>query len=398
MSDWQDFDLDRTIHDYDYTRRAVCKMNRIMDSSEFESMDADAIFRYLSDEMDVVIFPDFLKRYIYEHAEIDAPFADVPDSVYQEIISDAFADNKAPLALTETRTRKSLIIKRWLSQNSIRRDTVFTLGFGLKMLAEDVSMFLTKVLKEEDFDFSDPEETILWFCYKRGLPYLQYRKLAAQYAGMSPAEDQGKVWNSMTEAPEIFLDSPGNLQTYLQMLKTRNISEQKEQTAFEEFMTLYDRCREIIAGERNRSAEFADGEEPVRPEDISPADLERELCSGIPFNSRGNLEVMARSRFSALFEQKRMSRQRLATILNRTRPVDRFDLITLQFFIYAETVEPNWPAERYLRYIDGVNEILHRCGMADIYPVNPYEAFVLMCIVTDFPLDVYAEIWERSYE
>ena len=77
--------------------------------------------------------------------------------------------------------------------------------------------------------------------------------------------------------------------------------------------------------------------------------------------------------------------------------MERFDLITLLFFIYAETVEPDWPAERYLKYIDAVNEILHRCGMADIYPVNPYEAFVLMCLVTDYPLYTYAEIWEKSY-
>ena len=106
---------------------------------------------------------------------------------------------------------------------------------------------------------------------------------------------------------------------------------------------------------------------------------------------------MTRSRFSSLFEQKRMSRQRITPIMNRQRKVERFDLITLQFFVYAETVEPDWPAERYLKYIDEINRVLRKCGMSDIYPVNPYEAFVLMCFVTDFPLDTYAEIWEKSY-
>ena len=89
----------------------------------------------------------------------------------------------------------------------------------------------------------------------------------------------------------------------------------------------------------------------------------------------------------------------------RTRPVKGqllclvgIDLITLLFFIYAHTVEPDWPAERYLRYIDGINEILARCHMQGIYPANPYEAFVLMCIVTECPLDVYAEVWEMSFK
>ena len=92
-----------------------------------------------------------------------------------------------------------------------------------------------------------------------------------------------------------------------------------------------------------------------------------------------------------------MSRQRIASVLKKQRKVERFDLITLLFFIYAETVEPDWPAERYLKYLEEINRILHKCGMADIYPVNPYEAFVLMCIVADYPMDVYAEIWEKSY-
>ena len=109
-------------------------------------------------------------------------------------------------------------------------------------------------------------------------------------------------------------------------------------------------------------------------------------------------EPMSRSRLGAVFQNKRMSRQRISAILNRKHPVDRFDLITLLFFIYAQTVEPDWPAERYLQYIDAVNEILTRCGMLGIYPANPYEAFVLMCIVAEDPLDVYAQVWERSYE
>lgn len=93
-----------------------------------------------------------------------------------------------------------------------------------------------------------------------------------------------------------------------------------------------------------------------------------------------------------------MGRQRISAILNREYNVDRYDLITLLFFIYAETVEPDWPAERYLKFIDEINAVLEKCGMYGIYPVNPYEAFVLMCLVTDFPMDVYAEIWEKSYE
>ena len=45
-----------------------------------------------------------------------------------------------------------------------------------------------------------------------------------------------------------------------------------------------------------------------------------------------------------------------------------------------------------------VTEILKKCGMSEIYIVNPYECFLLMCLLTDCPLAVFADIWEMSYE
>ena len=37
-------------------------------------------------------------------------------------------------------------------------------------------------------------------------------------------------------------------------------------------------------------------------------------------------------------------------------------------------------------------------GLREIYIVNPYECFILMCLLTDCPLAVFSEIWEKSYE
>ena len=56
-----------------------------------------------------------------------------------------------------------------------------------------------------------------------------------------------------------------------------------------------------------------------------------------------------------------------------------------------------------LTYIYGIGSstaktILKKCGMSEIYIVNPYECFLLMCLLTDCPLAVFADIWEMSYE
>lgn len=398
MSNWLDFDIDQTIRDYDYTMRAAASMNRIIDSSEFEEMDADMIFNYLSREMEIVLFPDFLKRYIYEKLEIDAPFRDVPQKEYEYIISQSFEANNAPYSLTPTTTKKTAMIRLWLTQPGTRRSTIFALGFGLKMTAEEVGEFLTKVLKEGGFHFTNPAETIYWYCYKNELPYASAAKYLAAYEAMEPGEFSEKKWAAMNAAPEVFLLSEQNLLLYLRLLKSGSISDGRKARAYEHFEELYRQCCEIICDMYNQAPDPAGKKKHWEVSDIRPADLEKVLCSGIPLSDKNNLKALSASRLGALFGNKKMSRQRISAITSGRQSVDRFDLITLLFFIYAQTVEPDWPAERYLRFIDGVNELLGDCGMEGIYPVNPYEAFILMCIVTEYPLDVFSQIWEMAYE
>ena len=45
-----------------------------------------------------------------------------------------------------------------------------------------------------------------------------------------------------------------------------------------------------------------------------------------------------------------------------------------------------------------INEILKNCGMAAIYPVNPYESFILMALLSQDPFVVYSEVLELSYQ
>ena len=398
MSEWLDFDPDQTIRDFDYTRRAAANLNRIIDAAEFADMDADMIFHYLAKEMEIVFFPDYLKRYIYEKLEMPVPFSHVSDEEYMKIISQAFSDNSAPYSLKPTSTKKTAMIRLWLTQPGASRSTVFALGFGLKMTAGEVSEFLTKVLKEEDFDFQNEEETVFWYCYRNGLPYAAARRLLAGSRDASPVPFSRKKWEAFSSAPPMYLLSEENLLRYLSLLKAKKETARETDIPFAEFTALYDRCRTIIADMYTEESGIMGQRKNWSMEDIRPADLEKILCSGIPVNGRNNLTAMSASLFGSLFRNRRMSRQRIGAILAGKHPVERFDLITLLFFIYAQTVEPDWPAERYLQYIDEINEILGRCQMLGIYPANPYEAFVLMCIVTDYPLDVYAQVWEMSFE
>ena len=78
--------------------------------------------------------------------------------------------------------------------------------------------------------------------------------------------------------------------------------------------------------------------------------------------------------------------------------MERFDLITLEFFIVSQEMEDDDPFNRYKHFLTEIQEILLKCGMGEIYIVNPYECFLLMCLLTDCPLAVFSETWEKSYE
>ena len=39
-----EFDITKTIKDYDYTKRSVFNLNRVIDSTQFEELDSEMIF------------------------------------------------------------------------------------------------------------------------------------------------------------------------------------------------------------------------------------------------------------------------------------------------------------------------------------------------------------------
>ena len=95
---------------------------------------------------------------------------------------------------------------------------------------------------------------------------------------------------------------------------------------------------------------------------------------------------------------KALRKVRSTSLLSHKFPVERFDLLTLEFFIVSQELEDEDPYERYRYFIHKTQQILSECGMGEIYIVNPYECFLLMCLLTDCPLAVFSEIWEMSYE
>ena len=389
-------DFNATVRDYEFTQIAVRKIHSVVTSEDFADMDVSHIFNFLYEEMEVVSFRDYLRRYVYERAEMREPFGDVPDETYRSIIMESFKQNSAPHSFEPTTVKWGTMVKRWLEQKNVQRSTIFLLGFGLRMSDEDASDFLTKVLKEESFRLDDPWEAVCWYCFKNGQPYAKAMALMEQYQA-----DAVRVpllgANRVTEEKLRENCTEKNLQIWLAQLKKAEAEEKcadARRTCFEE---LYRSCQEIIAALYRDDELWRDGDEHVRQEDVGPADIERILYDGVPVTKNGNLQKMSKSLLNEQFQQRRITRQRLEDLLKGSAQADRFDLITLQFLISSQTEDED-PQLRCRLFLDAANAVLERCGMRKMYPVNPYEAFVMMCLLTELPLVSFYDVWQLSYD
>ena len=394
------YDLERTVREYDFTRKAILNIDRVISSEDFEDMDSSMIFQYLVNGMNLLSFKDHLKRYLYKRSGLKQNFSEVTDDVYKEIIKKSFQENEAPYSMEPVQRRVSVIIRSWLTGDKIKRNSLFVIGFGLQMSDRTVSEFLKKVLYEEDFDIRDPREAVFCYCFRKSLPYKMAESFLQYYEKLdpdrdAPQPDQQTRWETMLAGRRFDVSNDMEMVHYLQYLKSLGYREEMD-IAYREFTGLVFQAREIIA-EMYRSDYLYAGRDWTS-DMITAADIEKVLCSGIPVDQSGNLKKMSSSTLSSHFQNKRMSRQRLERLLKRKSPVNRFDIITLEFFITASRLEDEYPDERCRTFIDRTNEILEKCGFTGIYPVNPYETFVLLCLLTEFPIASYADIWEMSYE
>ena len=338
-----DFDITKTIHDYDYTSRAKANLQRLTSCSDLSGMDEAGIRSYLTSQMELVSFGDYLKRYIYTHTDMSLPFRKVPPAVYEEIILESFRERGVPFSLEKTTRKPSQTISKWLEQSSVRRETVLLLGFGLGMQASEVSTFLTKVIKDEDFILADPFERVCHDCLQKGLPWAE--------VSIRINELRGGLSNEVGSAT---------------------------QREWEVLLAL----AKAGLGDDLQSAGLSD------------TAIERSLYSALPIDGSGNVHAAGRILRSYL-APVRLSRQRMSLIRQGKARVSRYDILSLNFLICAMETGLS-QEERLQKFIESANESLSRCRMAELYPVNPFEAVLLLCMETEDPLDTYETLWEEK--
>ena len=310
----QDLDFEQTVafdsvKDFEFTRKAAQRFRQVVSLDGFEDEDADVIFHYLYKEMELVSFGDHLKRYIYERAGLEEPYNEVTQDIYRDIVIESFHETCTPKSMNPTSTKLTSLVNNWLTQASVKRETVFLLGFGLRMSAEDVSDFLTRVLREQDFDFHNPDEVIYWYCYSQQLGYHRAEELKKRYEELEPDE-------SYTEAPQVYsgkicLDTEDKLLRYLAYVKVGADDPMSEKSqAYQEFVRLLTHAKEIIAKMYQGDEVEKSRNKVWNISDITDSDVEKVICSGIPVNKMGNLKrLYAKTIRKGRYQQKKPKRE-----------------------------------------------------------------------------------------
>ena len=362
-----------------FTDHGWNSLYEVVDDPYFSRKDSEMIYQSLRNSLRIIPFCDHLKRFLYREAGLLGPYQNIPLRDYQEILMTSFRERSAPASFEQTSTTKlSAACLNWLTQKNAARSTVLLLGFGLGLNRSEVNDFLEKGLQEEDLNEEDPQELICGFCYDHGYTWPKYEQLRENWL-------EGNF-------------STANKEERLLFRKLQNLKEgqdtQRAQAQYQAFTELYQKALTLLAANYNRTVWTNN---PRRAADLSAADLESMLYSAVPKDVHGNLTPAKKSALFERFNNRRLTRQRIASLLRRDLPVSRSDLITLNFFIWTQADEELSPRKRYLAFVQDTNRILHEGGYGDLYVTLPYECFLMMCLLTEDPMLSYLDIWERSY-
>ena len=363
-----------------FTDNAWNELYEIVDDPAFAGQAAEQIYRDLAENRRPVPFCDYLKRFLYDAAALSGPYEAIPLKEYQGILSAAFRETGAPVSFEESSTKMSAAFTNWLTQKAATRGTVLLLGFGLSLSLSEVNAFLLKALHQGALDPSVPRECMAAFCYEHGYTFPKFKEYQVRFEKDRWDHPSGEETVLFQKLKELKAQDPGR----------------SDARAFASFLSLYDQVRRQLAEEYNQSRREIHS---VKPEDISPADVESILYEGVPRDGSDNLLPLKLSSLSGIFSDRRLSRKRIRALLRGETSTDRSDLITLNFFLWArKDMSAGSPQKRFISFSESTNQILRQCGLGELYSALPYECFLMMCLLTQDPFRVYTDVWEKAYQ
>ncbi len=354
------------------------------------------ILRELYEHHRPIPFGGYLRRYIIRRAGLPET-ASVGECA--AVLRSSFREYGVPASFSDGTVRLGTFAGNCLTRQSVSRESVFLLGFGLRMSVEDVNTLLVRALHEREIYFKDPVEAISWYCFENRYGFEKFRQMTERFERMERAplyslfeEDTGDLKRYLVSK------ASGGEERFLQTLtrlKAEDGASMLHKSVRREYEALLRETRRIVGSAKLRKTT---GNVAFEPDEVTAAEIENALYPTVPKDGHGNLPPEKASSLYPFFSGVRLSRQRLGKLGADAAAITRFDLMTLTFFIHGSADEIKmFPEERVAAFTERVNAVLRRAGLWELYPAHPYEAFLLLCSANRQPLEVFKNVIGSSY-
>ncbi len=370
---------------FNFTIRGKEKLQELEKQLKRKELLSPLIYDEMCTEIRTIPFRDYLKRYIYVNSSLNGPFRDIPQKEYRQILIETFRENGVPASMDNRETRLATVTGRWLEQYSVGRETILLLGFGLGMMAEEVDSFLMYALHDHRMFADDPFEGICRYCFMHRYGWEKMLQLREQYRkGPEGIKERLEVTQPATrlqsrriirEDTELLTGMLGAADEPETIRKTR-----------EWFRKLYAMAEEKTAIESSGT---------IRRE-VTPADLERVFCPPVPRDSYGNLRISIRPEVKRELSSKRFTRLHQHLLLSGKKEPERYDLLTLGFYLQTGSVMLEDPRKRKEKFRKFMDPILEACGYGPVYEADPYESFLMISLSAQDPMETYNNVIEMA--
>lgn len=397
-------------------------------------------------------FGDYLKRYIYDRiSDGTLKIEELSREELKAHIQEAFRDNgmsNRGSMNPATATKLNSQLDKWLDTPAFKldRQTIFLFAFGLHMDDEETESML-HMMRGIGFNPRSYREAIYYYCLRNNKKYADVKewlefydqlpevepdeKAEAMYATrvlnrdmmrLSAKMDEQRFKEYLAELKRMPFNNKagkGEREKVKKSLTRAEFLREKlgvlNQMMIEEYALVLDRrqqkyneldekpvftATQRVAKEKNlqeiqRSLMKAAGR-------VNPSRLQRKLESLADEDAKapkvltdlieaGIVEIPA---FTGKAIEKR--------ITERTSEVSREDILMVSFLISVCRVKDELRKKdqhlyrnRKAIFYSEANRNLEKCGYGEIYLVNPYDAFLLSCLLQDQPLSYYLGIWKK---
>lgn len=393
------------------------------------------------------LFGDYLKRMVYElyiFPEDDGrKITEIPEDEYIKDIQQIFKENGMKGVGTlqfggSTRLTPSNL-KRWMGMPcyQVSRELVFLFGFGFNMFAEQVEELLTKVIGQAGFDFRSAQETIYYWCLKQNRGYSGLREWQEKYMEIQEEAEEQKESGIYEEKEEcaggartryykekaVRITDEDGFKEYLRELErirrdTRNRITARETLNIVVNILWYELSKER-RGETKWLELLVEQKEAEGDAQNRTKRTQREIKTMQKYWREVSLEPLIQSIWQeedpvAISEKSRKlasllpdmwKKRSLQDKLNGESRVRKEDILTGVFLTYAHQLEKQMPymsgeekdyMVRVETYIEDVNTYLEQCGMGEFYIVQPYEIFLVLCLLYDKPYSFFLSVWKEK--